>query len=70
MALQNGNFVTAAAERDGAAETRYAGSYYLQDPSQHFFKNWLHIIHLAASDETFRFQERGAVSRSSGALED
>ena len=37
MALQNGDFVTAAAERDGAAETGYTRSYYLQDPSQHFF---------------------------------
>jgi hypothetical protein len=70
MALQNGDSVTAAAERDGAAETGYTGSYYLQDSSQYCFKKWLHIIHLAASDETFRFQERGVVSRSSGALED
>jgi hypothetical protein len=70
MTLQNGDFVAAAAERDGAAEAGYTGSYYLQDSGQHYFKKWLHIIHLAASDETFRFQGRGVVSSSSGGLKD
>jgi hypothetical protein len=62
MTLQNGDFVAAATETDGAAETGYTGSYYPQDSSQHCFQKCLHIIHLAASDETFRFQERGVGS--------
>jgi hypothetical protein len=65
MTLQNGDFVAAAAERDGAAETGYTGPYYLQDSAQHCFKTCLHIIRLAAGDETFQFQEMG-----SGVLED